>query len=322
MTTIQEYLADRDAATSHDRFTLSEMRYENGAVIYQDQKYLLTENASEQLCDLLGVPKAYADRCPEELKSTTLNYWLNLRGEMMWAGLFEGDNLRSLMSPSYSYVPSLAIFDAVQDCLPEEMEIANWNIRGDILEYVGFSPQYDTHIVDSPVRAGLRVLYSDAWSVFPRFDSYLCRIACLNSAITPISSKKFRVSGKSSAELVEQSQAYVNEAIAQVRPMIDGFANLAEIEVTNFISLIGKICAENGLPKKLKNLIVESVDHQGFRSTVSGEMRTMYDVINLLTWVASHADVTDAHREHLFAIAGSAMTHNTTRCDSCGGAVE
>lgn len=322
MTTIQEHLADRDRDTTHNRFMLSEMHYENDALIFKDEKYLLTENSFEQLCDLLSVPKAYADRCPEELKATTINYWLNLRGEMMWAGLFEQNKLRSLMSPSYAYVPSLDIFNAVQDRIPEEMEIANWSINGDVLEYVGFSPQYDTHIVDSPVRAGLRVLYSDAWSVFPRFDSYLCRIACLNSAITPISSKKFRVSGKSSAELIEQSQEYVTEAFAQVQPMLDGFANLAEIEVTNFISLIGKICAENGLPKKLKNLIIESVDNQQFKSTVSGEMRTMYDVINLLTWVASHANVTEAHREHLFAIAGSAMVHNTTRCDSCGGAVE
>jgi hypothetical protein len=322
MTTVQEYLSDRDSATTHNRFMLSEMKYESGAVIYNDEKYLLTENASEQLCDLLGVPKAYADRCPEELKATTLNYWLNLRGEMMWAGLFEENKLRSLMSPSYAYVPSLQIFDAVQECLPEEMEVANWNINGDVLEYVGFSPQYDTHIVDSPVRAGLRVLYSDAWSVFPKFDSYLCRIACFNSAITPISSKKFRVSGKSSGELVEQSREYVREAITQIQPMLDGFAHLAEVEVTNFISLIGKICAENGLPKKLRTLIIESVDNQQFKATVSGEMRTMYDVINLLTWVASHANVTDAHREHLFAIAGSAMVHNTTRCDSCGGAVE
>lgn len=322
MTTIQEYITDRDMATKHYRFMLGEMKYDNNAIIYNDTKYDLTENASEQLCDLLGVPKAYADRCPEELKSTTLNYWLNLRREMMWAGLFEGDSLRSFMSPSYAYVPSIQIFEAVQECLPEEMEIGNWDIKGDVLEYVGFSPNYDTHIVDSPVRAGLRVLYSDAWSIFPKFDSYLCRIACLNSAITPITSKKFRVSGKSSGELVEQSREYVKEAVSQIEPMISGFANLAEIEVSNFISLIGKICAENGLPKKLRTLIIESVDNQQFKSTVSGEMRTMYDVINLLTWVASHTDVTDAHREHLFAIAGSAMVHNTTRCDSCGGAVE
>jgi hypothetical protein len=322
MTTIQEYLSDRDIATVHNRFTLGEMKYENNSVIYNDEKYLLTENASEQLCDLLGVPKAYADRCPEELKATTLNYWLNLRGEMMWAGLFEGDKLRSLMSPSYSYVPSLEVFNAVQECLPEELEVGNWHINGDVLEYVGFSPQYDTHVVDSPVRAGLRVLYSDAWSVFPRFDSYLCRIACFNSAITPIVSKKFRVSGKSSTELIEQSKEYVTEAVGNIQPMLDGFARLAEVEVTNFISLIGKICAENNLPKKLKTLIIESVDNQQFKATVSGEMRTMYDVINLLTWVASHANVTDAHREHLFAIAGSAMVHNTTRCDSCGGSID
>jgi hypothetical protein len=241
---------------------------------------------------------------------------------MMWAGLFEENSLRSMMSPSYTYVPASDIFQSVESCLTEDIEIGNWSINGDVIEYVGFSPKYDTHIVDSPVRAGLRVLYSDAWSVFPRFDSYLCRIACMNSAITPISSKKFRVSGKSGSELIEQSKEYVTAAVQQIQPMIDGFAHLAEIEVTNFISLIGKICAENNLPKKLKNLIIESVDHQQFKATVSGEMRTMYDVINLLTWVASHADITDAHREHLFAIAGSAMVHNTTRCDSCGGSID
>lgn len=322
MTTLLEYLSDRDSKTTHNRFMLNEMTYENGNVIYNDEKYNLSENATEQLCDLLNVPKAYAERCPQELRDLTFNYWLNLRSEMMWAGLFEGNTVRSFMNPSYTYVPAVQVFEAVESCVQDTMEIANWSIAGDTLEYVGFSPSYDTHIVDSPVRAGLRVLYSDAWSAFPRFDSYLCRIACMNSAITPISSKKFRVSGKSSGELIEQSKEYVTTAISQIQPMLDGFAELAEIEVTNFISLIGRICAENSLPKKLKNLIIESVDNQQFKSTVSGEMRTMYDVINLLTWVASHADVTDAHREHLFAIAGSAMVNKTTRCESCGGSVE
>jgi len=322
MTTVMEYLSDRDTNTTHKRFMLGDMKYENNAIVYQDERYNLSDNAFGQVCDLLSVPKAYAERCPEDIKSVTMNYWLNLRSEMMWAGLFEGSTLRSLMSPSYAYVPAIQIFETVEDSIEGSLEIGEWSVKGDTIEYVGFSPKYDTHIVDSEVRAGLRVVYSDAWSVFPKFDSYLCRIACLNSAVTPIVSRKFRVNGKSSSELIEQSREYITSAVGQIQPMLDGFANLANIEITNFISLIGKICTENGLPNKLKNLILESVDNQQFKSTVSGEMRTMYDVINLLTWVASHANLTDAHREHLFAIAGSAMVHNTTRCDSCGGSVE
>lgn len=322
MTELVDVLTDRNANTKHERFMLGDISYVNNKIVHGDTEYTVSDHAFDQICDVLSIPKAYAERCPEDIKNTTINYWLTLRSEVMWSGLFEGNHIRSLMNPSYVYVPSIQIYEAVNNTLKGDLDVSKWVMHKDALEYVGFSSLYDTHVVDSPVRAGLRVVYSDSWSVAPKFDSYLCRIACFNSAITPIANKKFRVNGKSSIEIVQQCVEYIDTAIAQIQPMIDGFAELANQEITNFISLIARICSENGLPNKIRELIIASVDNQQYQSTVSGEMRTMYDVINLITWVASHSDITDEHKEHLFAIAGSVMVHNTIRCDSCGGSID
>ena len=48
MTTLLEYLNDRDSKTKHERFQLSEIKYENNSVIYKDEKYILTDNSTEQ----------------------------------------------------------------------------------------------------------------------------------------------------------------------------------------------------------------------------------------------------------------------------------
>jgi len=182
---------------------------------------------------------------------------------------------------------------------------------------------FDTDIVDSPVKAGIRLLYSDSWRVYPKFDAYLCRIQCFNSSICPIVERKFRVSKKSEEDILDQAESFLEDAIANIQPMIDGFKRLVDEKVDQWVAVIQKICAENRLPKKLADQIIALANNAQFLATVScKEIKTMYDIVNLLTYYASHhPEVSDAHREHIFHIAGNIMVHNDHRCTSCGGRV-
>jgi hypothetical protein len=252
----------------------------------------------------------------------TINYLMKNRGDAQNAVLVnkEKDTIRSFIDPQFAYVPAKRIYDVVETRL-KDIEVVNSVVSDECIEIVAFSPEFDTHIVDSPVRAGLRILFSDSWSVYPRFDSYICRIQCLNSAITPIEKRKFRVSKKSETDILLQAQSFIDTAVKNIKPMIEGFEKLENEQVENWLSLVKKICQENKLPKKLQDMISLTANDPQFLATVSNKkIETMHDMVNLLTYVATHhPELTAVNRENLFSIAGHIMLHHDTRCDSCGG---
>lgn len=290
-----------------------------------DGRFLLTDSSLKSLSETLDVPVPYAKRMSPELKDLTFNYLLKDRGDAETAVLLntEKETVRSFMNPQYPYVASRRVFDVVEKSM-NDLEVPNYHLDDTALEIVSFSEQFATNVNDSPVRAGVRILYSDSWAVFPRFDAYLCRIACFNSAITPIVSKKFRISKKSDSDVLIQAQEFIEEAMSQIQPMIDGFEDLQKIKVEKWASLVKRVCEENRLPKKIYDLIIEMASDPQFLATVTNQrIETMYDLVNLLTYFATHhPEITDAHREHIFSISGNIMLYQDTRCNSCGGRTE
>lgn len=292
---------------------------------FNSAEYKMDNASIKSLTDDLDVPLPYFTRIPAELKDYTVNYFLKARKDQETAVLVntENNSVRAFMNPQFPYVPTKKLYD-VMDRNLSDVEIANHSFNDNAVELITFSPEFDSKVADSPVRAGLRLLYSDSWSVYPRFDSYICRIQCFNSAIAPIESRKFRVSKKSETEILIQAEEFIKSAVERIGPMIDGFKLLEKEKVDNWISMVKRVCEENRLPKKLNDQICAMANDPQFLATVTNQkVETMYDLVNLLTYVATHhPELTDSHREHLFAISGNIMLNNDIRCGSCGGKLD
>lgn len=326
MSDIMDQLAELDQNTMRKHFKVGDLRYTSGAkhgvVSHGDDRYELNESSFKQLCELFGLPHLYASRCPNDLREYTINYWLKAQGDSQHSALITNGDVRSFMNPTYSYVPTIEVFTKMFDVIGDNYTIANSHLDEEAFEVVLFDNRHDRTVVNSPVHAGLRMLFSDSWSVFPKFDAYLCRIECLNAAFAPLSSKKFRVAGHSRQEVLDQAEEFATESVARIPDMIDGFAALVDQPVDHPLQVIRKICAENRLPKKIVDLLLETILDPVYRSTLpGGEVESMHDIVNLFTFVATHksAHLPEIHREHLFEISGSIMLYNQTRCVSCGG---
>jgi hypothetical protein len=289
-----------------------------------DDAWVLSDAALKILAEDLNIPNPYLRRCPSDVSNYTINYFLQERKDTQTSLLIDTEEeiVRSFMSPQYPYVPTKKIYDIMSKTLGE-VQIHNSSIDTDIVELITFAPRFDQSIVDSPVKAGIRMLYSDSWSIAPKFDSYLCRIECFNSAIAPIMNRKFRMANKSENEILEQTKMFVEQSVKQIPIMLKGFEDLNNQKVDNWTSLVRRICVENQLPHKLCEKLIIYADKPQFKATVTNKkIATMYDVINLFTYVGTHDTmITPEQREHLFSIAGNCMLTKSTRCVSCGGSV-
>jgi hypothetical protein len=321
-------LEKRDKETKRVDFRFSDAKFDNKEKkvlkVGSDQLFL-TPNSFDELCEVTEFPKPYAKRCPSELQKHNINFWMDKRGGTMHSALVEGDTIRTFMNPSYPYVSTHKVVDAAFSEHAEEFEVAgNWQVDDAAVEFITFTPEFDKQIVDSGVRGGLRFLHSDSWSLFPRFDTYIYRVLCTNGAVSPLEHKKFRVSGKSELEILTQVRSYVKTSLEQIPTMLEGFLESQNVVVDNFVALIGRICVENKLPKKLRDLLVNTAATPEFLSTIQGQkITTLHDIVNLFSYVASHSkSISAEHREHLASIAGNIMLHNSTRCVSCGGVVD
>jgi len=321
-----EKLELRDKNTERVFFDFKDLSFVGGnqkALTLGSESYNLGDESFTTICRVLDIPKVFANRCDKPLQENIFNHLMSKREGTMFSMLTEGDRVRSFLSPQYPYVSSFKVVETELEQYGSELEVGNYHLDDNVLEFVAFTPEFDQNVIDSPVRGGIRIVHSDSWSVFPRFDAYLYRVLCTNGLISPLEHRKFRVSGKSEDDVLEQVKEFVTIALQQIPAMFDGFLALEGLKIENFTAMIRKICVENRLPKKIREILVETSVTPEFKATIRNNIHTMYDLVNLFTYVASHnTDLSEAHREHLHEIAGNMTLHQSTRCGSCGGSVE
>ena len=291
-----------------------------------DDEYTLTEDGYGTLLKEVNVPKGYANRMPVALLEDNVNFWLRQRTDTMFSALINNDTgrIRSFMNPNYEYVPTVDVFREVANKMGTDWNLHDVEITDSVVK-VAFTTDRQSGVAVGDVSdAGLSLVHSDAWTVAPRFDSYLLRLVCTNGQTRPVTGRKFRVSGNDRESILEQVTQFTDIAIDQLELMISGYERLRHHKVENTTRIVARICQENKLPSKVREALVLTLSSENFLATLDeGAMGTMFGVVNLLTWVGTHnMEINESHRNHLREIAGSISSTGQTRCDSCGSSVE
>ena len=325
-TALLERLENLDKETHREFFQLKDLEFVNNEegknIRIGDNMVGLSKDSFSSLCNTLEIPALYANRCPAEEQSRMVNYWLRQRKDIMHSALITDGKVRTFMESNYTYVPTNKIINTVLNMIPDDFIVGNYSLKPDALEAQIFTPEFTQHVVDSEIRGGLRIVYSDSWAMTPKFDTYLYRVMCTNGLVSPLAGKKFRIAGKSEEELLSQVREYIKTSLEQMPTMFQGFLDLEEQKVENWIATVRKIILENKLPKKLADILIMTADTVEFKMTIRGRIESMHDIVNLITYVGTHnREISDAHREALMEIAGHMTVHSAARCYGCGSKV-
>ena len=312
--------------TSHIEMDLGRSKYTAGSntlVTDKDEAVGLTTTSYNQLCDMLDVPTKYGERMPDKLADYTINYFLSEGASRPYNALLDNEKgVRSCMRPDMPYVRHDDLLTAIVESFDgTEPYVHRWNVNGGKFKIQLRTPELTYEDPGgSMLFGGLEVSYDDSWKRHPVFKAFLNRLVCDNGASVNVESRKFRVDGYSTEGVLSQAREFSSLALIQVQQMVEGLLAMQNDKIKNAEAAIRNLCMQHNLPNKLRELLIRYLTDDRFLATVpDGRVGTMYDVVNLFTFVGTHDySITQEYRDLLCEIGGGAMlTHNDT-CVECG----
>jgi hypothetical protein len=326
-TELKTFLTKKAANTEHISFKFSDIAFEanklnskNDAITIAGTEMPLTTNAFGQLVDILGVPNAFASRIPSELLNHNINYLFNSRKDNYYSALIENNIVRSFMDTTTPYVPSIDIFSAIEEAFDSDYSLKYVKAKDAKTSFSILPQSYKHSIDDSNLFGGLKVEYSDSWSIAPSFDTYIWREICSNGMIDTLKSKKFRIKGSSADEVVDQVKTFAKLSLDRLDDLFEQYQNLLEERVTDYARVIARLCSDHRLSSKVKDRILFWAIQDTFLATISnGKIENMHDIVNLFTFVGSHdLELSEEVRRVLMEIGGTVTLNHSERCGSCG----
>lgn len=332
---LKTVLREREENTESIPFVFENVSFragENNAalVTIEDDDYLLTDVAFRQIAETLEIPVPFAKRIDEELFDTVFNHQAqngkakngDTISEQFRNALVVDGRVRSIAKPDNPYVPANAVFTVLEDAFEGDYDLKYLSVSDDKMSFSMLPHEYRNAIDGADLFGGLKVVFSESWSVFPQFDAYIWRELCANGMIDTLQGHKFRVSGKNEQQILEQVDAFAKLSIAKLPELYENFEKLLTESVGDYKKLIFRLCQEYKLPNKVRERLLFWAEQPEFLITISNQkIENMHDIVNLVTYAASHDTPPTMSPENaavLMAIAGSITQKHDDRCGSCG----
>jgi hypothetical protein len=323
---LMKNFSDIAGNTSHIEMDLGRSKYtasNNTLVTDKDDAVVLTTASFNQLCDMLDVPTKYGERMPDKLADYTINYLLSEGARRPYNALVDNDMVvRSFMRPDMPYVRHDDLLTSIVDSFDGAAPFVHrWQLNGGKFNIQLRSEELTFEDPGGSVLfGGVEVSYDDSWKRHPMFKTFLNRLVCDNGASVNVESRKFRVDGYSAEGVLSQAREFSSLALVQVQQMVEGLLAMQNDKIKNAEAAIRNLCIQHKLPNKLRELLIRYLTDDRYLATVpDGRVGTMYDVVNLFTFVGTHDySITQEYRDLLCEIGGGAMfTHDDT-CVECG----
>jgi len=319
----EDAIRDRSENTQHLDFQFGDVSFKPGkspSISIGDSEYGLTSNSFRQIAEEMNIPVPYAKRIPDDLLAYTVNYFLKSNRSHNFAALIQDNSVRSFMKTNTPYVPTIDVFEAVKEAVGDDYDLKYTNISGTLTSFSILPSQYKESVDGSNLFGGVRVVYSDAWNVHPSIDSYIWRELCANGMINEIESKKFRVLGSSTQDVLRQVRDFSSLAIEKIPDLFENFNLLLNEQVDDYSKMLRRIVLEYKLTNKVLNRLLFWAASPDFLDTISDrKIKNMHDIVNLITYVGTHdSELTNDIRRRLLEIGGNLTLNHHDRCGSCG----
>jgi hypothetical protein len=283
----------------------------------------LSEDGFRQFVNAINVPYSYAKKMPVDLADHTFNYLLSSRNHDQLRVVHQNGVVKGFMNTEYPYIDPLLVVDSLVSNLSSTYKFSQSSVSESMISAKIMLDDHVYEINGGKYLGGVSFSYSDIWLKFPVLESYLNRLICANGATAPVSGKKFRISGVDTKSFLTQIARFSGDAEGQIHKMMEGFIALQGVKIENVRAMIKQICKNYGIPNKIASEIILAADSPNFLATIeNNKIVSMYDVINIFTWVGTHSkDISEEYRQILCEIGGKQMINNHDRCNSCGSTV-
>lgn len=310
--------------------TLGEIGVDQDAsriVLATGEEFRLDEQAERSLAQYLGVSKTYLAKCPPDLKSHNLNYWLSRRGNAAAVIEATDDHWVTIHKPGLMILPLARVADVITATMEPSYEVVQL-IRNDTMFHVDVITPHHVEVepddriedrrregrsVGDITHGGVRILSNPTEVEAPRVTTYLHRLWCTNGSTSPESEGTIRLKGNTVDDVMLEMEAACRRVMGDLDDKLAAYARLARTwppgTPTGFAYQLGR---EYGLPQRLMDRIMERV-------SVLPDGASLYDIQQVFTELAN-GSVNYRLMTRLQRLAGDLAfdtEHVTHRCGTC-----
>jgi len=261
------------------------------------EPYVLSELATSQLCERLGVPVAYYRRLPSEMKATVANFDLKRMSERPFLLRGKGTHVRAVLSGDYVAYNNSAIAETVESLLRSE---GLW-IKSFVLQETHcFMKIISEELVEpvSGLKAGIMIGNSEVGMGSVSVEPFVFRKACTNDLIVT-QEKAFRHAHIhfTPNELTRRMAEAIGDGFVVASQILDAFLKAKDDPVPDPLAVIRKIAEDRKMSQRFTDEVIARY--------VAEPEASRFGVVNAFTGAAQ--TLTPLQRIDMERFAGSLL---------------
>lgn len=242
--------------------------------------YSLSDLATTQMCQKLGIPVDYYRRLPDQMKAIIANFDLERMKEASYLLRGKGEWVRAFLSAEYVAYNNAQIAETVQGLLGQ----AAVTVKSFVLEethlYMKLVSE-DIAIQESGLKAGIMIGNSEVGQGSVSVEPFVFRKACTNDLVVS-QEKSFRHPHIhfTVSELNHRMAEGISNVFEVASSILDAFLRTREESIPDPVATIRRLAADRKLSQKFTDEVVSSYQIE--------PDPTRFGVINAFTQAAQH----------------------------------
>lgn len=271
----------RTVSTERDRWRVDgdHITYRHGPQVHQ-----VDEQVIKQAASLCGIPANYTTRLKDhpQMLASNLDYWFGQLGSVQL--VTKGGELVAISHPTAPVVPAERVATSIDRTI-HPTDYSRLSISPSLIEIFAVTQKENAVVPGDLVRAGVYVSFSPMGTVNPLVRGFIQRLVCTNGAMTSEQGMSFSFDGgggDDEEKFLPWLRSSLKNALKEFRPEVKRLQEMSRHDIvpSEHIDHVMR----SRLPESTRNLIRARI--------MDGDVRTEYDLYNVLTSVASH-DVED-----------------------------
>lgn len=220
------------------------------------EPHVLSELATGQLCERLGIPATYYRRLPPEMKATVANFDLKRMSERPFLLRGKSTHVRAVLSGEYVAYNNSAIAETVESLLRSE----GLQLKSFVLEETNcFIKIVSEELLEpaSGLKAGIMIGNSEVGMGSVSVEPFVFRKACTNDLVVS-DEKAFRHAHIhfTPNELTRRMAEAIGDGFLVASQVLDAFLKAKDDPIPDPLAVIRKIAEERKLTQRLADEVV------------------------------------------------------------------
>lgn len=258
----------------------------------------------------VGISKAYVGKTPAELILPHLDYWFRHR-EGSLRMVRKGRDILHFIPSTIEPVSNRVVIDAAIEVMGKDVEFDKVHCDIDYTLFSILGPKSETVREGDILNAGVQIQNSLTGRHPLEVVGYINRLVCSNGLVAPKTVVRWSRRGNNVSEVRDWVRAAVGDAYSKVDEEFVRIKGLQGMSIKGVSAeVLNTLFKTYGISAKLGQEIMSKLIEDGGS--------TLYDVLNAITFVASHSDsVQDVYASRRLMAVGGDLAENKRLCDKC-----